>query len=294
MMESARAFLDYLATERRLRPATVETYALALSDYLAFLSRAGVTPETAGDGHAEAYLASLRARGRAPRSVSKAVAAVRGLHRFLLAEGLAKQDPTAELPAIRVPPGLPRPLSREEVERLLAGPWRDGPIGVRDRAILELLYSCGLRASELCSLKLSDVDLEGRFLTALGKGDRQRVVPFGEVARDRLVEYLDKARPKLARGRQADAVFLSARGEALTRSGLWRMVRVQARACGLGDKVHPHTLRHSFATHLLEGGADLVVVSELLGHASLVTTEVYTKVEEARLKKVHAACHPRG
>lgn len=294
MDDCVGAFLDYVATERRLRPSTVEAYARVLADYAAFLRKAGVTPRTATEGHAEAYLGSLRARGRAPRTVSKAVAAVRGLHRFLLAEGLVAGDPTSDLPAVRVPSPLPSPLSRREVERLLAGPWRKGPLGIRDRAILELLYSCGLRAAECCSLRLSDVDLEARFLTTVGKGDKQRVVPFGEAAREALEEYLRAARPRLARRPGVDALFLSVRGEALTPNGLWRIVKDRARACGLGDKVHPHTLRHSFATHLLEGGADLKVVSELLGHASIVTTEVYTKVEEARLKRVHAAYHPRG
>ena len=298
---------SYLSVERGLRPNTLAAYRRDLRRYERFLRARGVTdphavtPSTVAD-----YATALRGEPAdrssvplAPASVARALVAVRSFHRFCLDETLAADDPTDDVSAPRVAAGIPKPLTEPEVEALLAAPVADGPLGSRDRAILEVLYAAGVRISELVGLDRADVDLDGGAVRVLGKGGKDRLVPLGGPARAAVAEYLTVGRPALARpgrgrGRAGDAVFLNARGGRLTRQGVWGLVRAAGSRAGLGERVYPHVLRHSCATHMVDRGADIRVVQELLGHASLSTTQVYTEVSAARLRAVYDAAHPRS
>jgi integrase/recombinase XerD len=288
------AYLDSLRLVRRLSPRTVEAYGYDLRDYAEFLRLAGigdlmeVTPARVGE-----YLLRRRRAGLAPRTLARRRAAISGLHAHALKTGVCSGDPTQDLDPLRVGRRLPRALALDEVERLLAQTLGEGPLPLRDRALLELGYASGLRASELVGLDLESVDLDERIVVVLGKGSKQRMVPFGGAAARALVRYLEGGRPALTRARGESALFVNRFGRRLSRMGLWKVLAGYARAAGLGDKVSPHVLRHSFATHLLAGGADLRVVQELLGHASVTTTQVYTEVDREHLREVHRHFHPR-
>jgi integrase/recombinase XerD len=288
------AFLDSLRFVRRLSPRTVEAYGYDLRDYAEFLGLAGirdlkeVTPARVGE-----YLLRRRRAGLAPRTLARRRAAISGLHAHALKTGMCSSDPTQDLDPLRVGRRLPRALALDEVERLLAQTLGEGPLSLRDRALLELAYASGLRASELVGLDLESVDLDERLVVVVGKGSKQRMVPFGGAAARALVRYLEGGRPALTRARGEAALFVNRFGRRLSRMGLWKVLAGYARAAGLGDKVSPHVLRHSFATHLLAGGADLRVVQELLGHASVTTTQVYTEVDREHLREVHRHFHPR-
>jgi integrase/recombinase XerD len=236
----------------------------------------------------------LRAEGLAPRTVARHVASLRGLFRYLLTQGYVKDDPTAHLESPSPWTRLPGALSEEEVERLLGAPLTSDHAGIRDKAMLELLYAAGLRASELVTLRLSDVDLEVGYVRCHGKGSKERVVPLGAKAQSWVRRYLASARPRLSKGGMSPALFLNRLGRALTRQGLWKIFRSYARAAGIDRPVSPHTLRHSFATHLLERGADLRAVQMMLGHADISTTQIYTHVSRAHLKAVYDRYHPRA
>jgi integrase/recombinase XerD len=248
----------------------------------------------------ESYVGALRKAARAPATVARAMVAVRSLHRFLAEEGQAEGDPSAALEVPSVPRGLPKPLREDEVASLIAAVVGDDPRARRDRALLELLYGTGLRISEAVGLSLGDVDVPGGSLRAFGKGSRERVVPFMGQAAVAMDEWLapggrDGLEPaRWARRGDAEAVFLNARGGRLSRQGAWGIVRSHGDRVGLGDRLTPHVLRHSCATHLLDHGADIRVVQELLGHASLSTTQVYTAVSQGRLRQVYEAAHPRA
>jgi len=236
----------------------------------------------------------------APATVARTTVAVRSLHRYLAVEEVVEVDAGADVEAPRVPAGLPKALSEEEITRLLDGITGDEPVARRDRAMLEVLYGTGLRIAELVGLGLGDVDLDGALLRAFGKGRRERIVPIGRMARHALEAWYDPGgRPALAPARwarrgDAEAVFLNQRGGRLTRQGAWLVVKGRATAVGLGDRVWPHVLRHSCATHMLDHGADIRAVQELLGHASISTTQVYTKVSQERLFDAYRAAHPRA
>jgi integrase/recombinase XerD len=288
-------WLDELRRGRRLSPRTVDAYGRDLADYLAFAR----THRLAGWGEAtltfvDGYLASLQRRGLSSGTVSRRRSAMRGFHGFLARTGQRADDPVALLPAPRRERRLPHALARGDVEALLAHPQGEGPLALRDRAMLELAYGSGLRVSELVGLPRSQVDLRGRTLLVSGKGDRQRVVPFGRAAAAALRDWLERGRPLLAPHARHDAVFVNARGGTLSRMGWWKILRGHARGAGVGARVHPHALRHSFATHLLEGGADLRVVQELLGHANVTTTAIYTHLDRTYLREVHRQFHPRA
>ncbi|MEY4071543.1 MAG: hypothetical protein RL721_2157 [Candidatus Eisenbacteria bacterium] len=242
----------------------------------------------------DAYFASLRRRRLASSTVTRRRSTLRGFHGFLARVGHRTDDPVALLPAPRRERRLPHALGRDDVESLLAHPQGDGALALRDRALLEVAYGSGLRVSELVSLQRTRVDLSGRALTVTGKGDKQRVVPFGRAAERALREWLERGRPQLAARARHDAVFVNARGGTLSRMGWWKVLRGHARGAGLTVRVHPHALRHSFATHLLEGGADLRVVQELLGHANVTTTAIYTHLDRGYLREVHKQFHPRA
>ena len=288
------AFLDQLRTGRRLSPHTLDAYARDLRDYMGFAASQGL----AGWGEASAtlvdgYLISLLKRGLAGATVARRRSALRGFHAFLAGTGLGAADPFAQLPAARSERRLPHALPVEDIELLLAAPSGDRPLALRDRAMLELAYASGLRVSEVCGLERRGIDLEGRVVTVTGKGGRERVVPFGQAASRAVREYLERGRPILAARARHDLLFVNARGGHLSRMGFWKILRGHARRAGLTARVHPHGLRHSFATHLLAGGADLRVVQELLGHASVTTTAIYTHLDRGYLREVHRTFHPR-
>jgi integrase/recombinase XerD len=302
IVAQAERFLDHLVVERGLSPHTVAAYRRDLRRYTRFCAQKGIRDAgDADDGTVSGFVAHLSSRRREgdgepyrASSVARALAAVRSFHRFLLREGEVVSDPAAAVVRPRVPRTLPRPLSVDEVERILDAPAGGDVAAMRDRAILETLYGAGLRVSELVGLDVDDVDLEEGSVRVLGKGSKERLVPIGRHAREALSVYLTSARPALDHGRARGALFLNARGGRLTRQGATVILKRCAARAGIRKRVSPHTLRHSFATHLLEGGADVRVVQELLGHASVATTQIYTLVTEQHLRDVYFAAHPRA
>lgn len=298
---SIQQFLDHLSVERGLARNTRDAYRRDLHRYAAFLAERGVEDlARAREEDVEAFVAHLSSAEYAPdrryraSSIARTLAAVRSLHRFLVREGAASTDPAEAVVRPRVPRNLPRPLTVEEVEDLLAAPGSDGPVALRDRAMLETLYGAGLRISELVALDVDDVDLKEGSVRAVGKGSKERVVPLGRYAVRAVEGYLTRARPALATARSRGALFLNQRGGRLTRQGCAGIIKATARRAGIRKRVTPHMLRHSFATHLLEGGADVRVVQELLGHASVATTQIYTLVTKDHMREVYFTSHPRA
>lgn len=293
-------FLTWMATERGRSVNTLMAYRRDLGAWIAWLRGRGavladVTPDDVN------RFVSERRETAAAASVARQLAAMRMLHRFLADEGHLPTDPTAGLDGVKVPAGLPKPLAEDEVEALLAAVVATDPVALRDRALLELLYATGARISELCGLSLGDVDLDHRVLRLYGKGSKERLVPFGRAAASALGDWLGPSgRPHLvpdrwARRGDADAVFVNQRGARLGRQLAWAVVKQYGRLAGIADdRLSPHVLRHSCATHLLDHGADLRVVQELLGHASVSTTQVYTKVSQERLLEAYRIAHPRA
>jgi integrase/recombinase XerD len=294
LVRPVEAWLDELRTGRRLSPRTLDAYDRDLRDYLAFAARHRLTGwQEAGTTFVDGYFASLLSRGLAGATVARRRSALRGFHDHLARQSPDASDPLATLPAPRRERRLPRALPVEDIERLLAQPEGEEPLALRDRALLELAYASGLRVSELVGLDRPRLDLRSRTVTVAGKGDKERTVPFGRQAARALQEWLERGRPVIASRSRHEAVFVNARGGPLGRTGFWRILAGHARAAGLSSHVHPHALRHSFATHLLQGGADLRVVQELLGHASVSTTAIYTHLDRAYLREVHRTFHPR-
>ncbi|HTE74061.1 MAG TPA: site-specific tyrosine recombinase XerD [Actinomycetes bacterium] len=297
-----RGYLDHLTVERGLAPNTLGSYRRDLRRYVSHLAARGVAdPGSVAEPDVSAFLVTLREGDEehpplAATSAGRAVVAVRGFHRFLLREGLTAADPARGVRPPSPPKRLPKAISVEEVEALLAAAGADEtPRAVRDRALLELLYGCGARISEAIGLDLDELDLQQGVVRLLGKGSKERVVPVGSYAREAVQGYLVRARPALAAaGKGSPALFLNSRGGRLSRQSAWTALRAAARRAGITREVSPHTLRHSFATHLLDGGADVRVVQELLGHASVTTTQVYTLVTVDRLREVYATAHPRA
>jgi integrase/recombinase XerD len=296
----------WLTVERGLAANTVAAYRRDLRRYAAFLREHELgDPPAVSEATVLAYVEQLKAGGNdegrqlAPSSIARALVAVRSFHRFCVDEGFLAVDPSEEVGAPRVPQGIPKALTEAEVGALLEAVPGDDARAERDRAILETLYAAGVRISELVGLDRRDLDLDGGVLRVLGKGSKERVVPVGRSARAALATYLDRGRPALVasgkgRTRSGEAVFLNARGGRLTRQGCWKIVRAAGERAGLGEQLSPHVLRHSCATHMLDHGADIRVLQELLGHASLSTTQVYTKVSPERLRAVYDAAHPRA
>jgi len=283
-------FLNELQVERGLSPLTVAAYRRDLAQF-AVAAGAGWRhdPEPVRD-----FVNALRKEGRRPSTQARKVAAIRSFYGFALREELADRDVAALLDAPKAGSYLPDVLGPEEVARILDAPPDDEPVGIRDRAILELLYACGLRVSELTGLDTDRLDLPGLQVRVIGKGNRERRVPMGDEARERLHRYLHGPREAWTAGHPTPAVFVSQRGARLARESVWRLVRARAALAGIESRVTPHTFRHSFATHLLEGGADLRVVQTLLGHASISTTQLYTHLTGERLREVYARAHPRA
>jgi integrase/recombinase XerD len=292
--------LVWLAAERGRSPNTIASYRRDLRRYAAWLAERGRTVLDADEADVVAHLGALREEGLAPASIARAAVSVRSLHRFLCEEGRRPDDPAAQAEQPRVPKGLPKALTEDEVGRLLAAPTGGDPLALRDRAILEVLYGTGARVSELTGLSLGDVDLDASLLRVLGKGRKERIVPIGGPATRALVAWLGPGgRPHLEPERwrrrgDAEAVFLGARGGRLSRQAAWEVLRRHGEAVGLAGRLSPHVLRHSCATHMLDHGADIRAVQELLGHASISTTQVYTLVSTERLWEAYRSAHPRA
>ena len=288
------SYLTYLRDVRRMSRNTVESYARDLQGLAAFASKKGKAVETLDRKDLEAFVRSLMSGGLAPRSVARAVACVRGFYRFVALERQDRESPAEDLRAPKAWPALPKFLDFDEVDRLLAQPDVSTPRGMRDKALIETLYASGMRVSELIGVKPGELNLEEGYLTCTGKGDKQRIVPLGDEAAAWVRRYMRDGRPTLLHGRSSPWLFVNARdGGPLSRVGFWKVLKEYGNKAGITRDISPHVLRHSFATHLLERGADLRAIQAMLGHADLSTTQIYTHVLEARLRAVYDKFHPR-
>lgn len=287
------SFLEHLTVERSAPENTISAYESDLRHFLAWLKEKGKDIESLKKGDLADFSSDCRARRLKSTSISRRLSAVRQFYRFLLEEGGIGKDPTREVASPKRGIYLPQVLSLDEVDRLLAAPDSSTPMGVRDKAMIELLYATGLRVSELVGLKVQAVNLHAGYLICRGKGGKERLVPIGESALACVRDYLGTVRPALARS-STDALFCSNRGQAMTRQNFWYIIRRYAARAGILKQISPHVLRHSFATHLLAGGADLRSVQMMLGHADISTTQIYTHINTARLKEIHDRFHPRG
>jgi integrase/recombinase XerD len=288
-------YLTHLTVERRLAVNSVESYARDLSLLAAFAAGRGSAVDALTLPDLEELVRNLMSEGRSPRSVARAVACFRGFYRFLVIDGRLKANPADDLHPPRAWKVLPRYLSVDDVDRLIAQPDVATPRGLRDRALIELLYATGMRVSELVGLRPADVNLDASYLTCTGKGDKQRIVPIGDEAAAWVRRYVRESRPILLGRRSSPRLFLNARGSGpgLTRVGFWKILKAYAKQAGLSKGLSPHLLRHSFATHLLERGADLRAIQMMMGHADLSTTQIYTHVLEQRMRTVYDQFHPR-
>ena len=299
-IDDVEPYLRHLQAVRRLSSNTLESYARDLRSLGEFARGKGRAPRNLDRAALEAWVRAQMAAGNAPSSVARAIAGVRGFYKFLIMDGRITADPASDLRAPRAFKALPKYLSLEDVDRLLEAPDTSTPAGLRDRAMIELLYATGLRVTELVTLRPQDVRAESSYLTCTGKGDKQRIVPVGDAAKMWLERYMREARQALMAGkgkkpreRTAATLFVNQRGGRMSRSGFWRVLGAHGRAAGVGGALSPHVVRHSFATHLLERGADLRAIQMMLGHADLSTTQIYTHVLEARLRTVYDKFHPR-
>lgn len=290
-----RGFLDYIVVEKGLSANTHAAYGRDLRGFAGYLDAKGSGVLEAGPGEVTGYLEALMTRGLTARSYSRALIAIRGFYRHLKGRGLVTESPCAHVDIPKLKKALPEFLSIEEVDRLLSGPGLETKTGPRDKAMLEVLYATGLRVSELVALRLDDLNLQRGYLVAFGKGGKERVVPMGESAMLWTRKYMEESRPLLAGKRASPHLFLSVRGSAMTRQNFWVIIKKYAVTAGIiTKKIKPHIIRHSFATHLLERGADLRLVQVMLGHADISSTQIYTHITRERLKKLHKARHPRG
>ena len=296
MHETITDFADYLSIDRGLSDNTVEAYRVDLRDLSEYLRGRGITDFTDADrNHIADFVSHLQRERRLARStISRKLSAVRGLYRFLITEDRTEDDPTAEVDRPRHAPRLPKVLSIEQCQLLLEMPDRSEPPGLRDAAMIALLYASGLRCSELVALRMHELNQHERVVRTVGKGAKERIVPLAPLAVQLVKRYIDEARPSFEKYPGEDAIFLTRFGRPFSRGGFWRLLKDYARLAGLPEDTSPHTLRHSFATHLLSGGADLRAIQEMLGHASLTTTEVYTHVSIEDLRRVYEDAHPRA
>jgi integrase/recombinase XerD len=290
-------FLHYLAAEKRLAANTVQSYHYDLNDFFGFaVSRKIKTIERVSLTEIREYLARCKKDGQASRSVTRKISTLRVFFRFLLAEKIISEDPTALIESPKLGRTLPKSLTVQEVSLLLSftGVKPDDPLALRDNAMLHLLYATGLRVTELVTLRMAGLNFSGGHLRVLGKGSKERLVPFGEEAKERLETYIELARPRILKGRTSNFLFVTYRGRPMTRLRFWQIIRNRVYGAGIDKRITPHTLRHSFATHLLENGADLRSVQMMLGHSDVATTQIYTHVNSSRLKNIHQRFHPRG
>jgi len=287
-------FLHYLTVERGLARNSVLAYGRDLAKLGRYLTAKGRTPRQIRQGEIDEFARRLSSQGLSAKSIARALNAVRMFYRYLVMEKEVAEDPTAQIRAPRTLKTLPRYLTLEEVDHLLAAPDPESALGLRDAAMVELLYATGLRVTELVSLRLRDLNTEAGYLKCVGKGGKERLVPLGRQAARRIGAYLHGARPRLVRGASQPALFLNSRGGPMSRQGFWKILKKHGRAVGLRGKLSPHVLRHSFATHLLERGADLRSVQMMLGHADISTTQIYTHINRERLRKIYKDFHPRA
>jgi integrase/recombinase XerD len=296
MQAQIEEFLRFVAVEKGYSNHTVAAYRNDLTQFLTYLTGEGVFSwQEVGYEYIQRYVLYLKQREYAPSTVSRKVAAVKSFFHFLVADGVLRDDPTASVDSPSVDRHLPHPLSREEVARLLAVSARSNTAkGVRDRALLELMYATGMRASEVIQLEVGAVDLEAGTVRCVGKGDKERILPLYERARDAIQAYIEGSRVRLLRGRDEAILFVNQRGRPLTRQGLWLIVKECAAAADIEQEVTPHTLRHSFATHMLDGGAGLRELQQLLGHTNISSTQIYTKVSTRRKREAYDKAHPRA
>lgn len=287
-------FIDYLSTEKGLAVNTLESYGRDLKQYQDYLKSDGASIQGVSRAKVIDYLLYLQRQGKATATIARRLAALRAFYQFLVREKRLDHDPTADLESPKLERRLPSVLTVKEVETLLKQPSVNDASGLRDKAMLELLYATGIRVSELISLDVSDVDLSAQFLRCTGKGSKERIIPVGSIAARFVKEYIAYGRPKLVLDQNEMALFVNHHGKRLTRQGFWKIVKKYAAQARLNKDITPHTLRHSFATHLLENGADLRSVQEMLGHADISTTQVYTHLTRGRLKEVYSRAHPRA
>ena len=288
-------FITYLTIEKNRAKNTLTAYQRDVARFLEHVGFDGPEKlDALSPTDITAYLKKLRNSGMSAASAARNLAAVKGLFRYLVNEKIIKNNPADVIQSPKLGRSIPGTLSVEEVERLLSSPLRDDPAGLRDSAMLETIYATGLRVSELVSIRLKDVNMEMGYLTTMGKGSKERAVPLGEMALELISEYRNGARPLLLKGRITDALFVTRLGKAMTRQGFWKIVRKYAQMAGISKKISPHSLRHSFATHLLDGGADLRSVQMMLGHSDISTTQIYTHVAAARMREIYDKTHPRA
>ncbi len=288
-------FIYHLAVERGLSKNTLVSYRTDLTGYISFCSKHGLELlEQADRDMIMSYLFQLQIDGRSPATIARHLASIRSFYRYLVREGTLRKDPSVDLESPRPAKKLPRVLTIEEVDHLLAQPLIGEPAGLRDKAMLELMYATGIRVSELVSLNLVHINIENGYIRCFGKGSKERIVPLGDVAARYLKEYLARGRSKLVKAGSEKALFVNQHGRRLTRQGFWKIIKKYAMKAKIETKITPHTLRHSFATHLLENGADLRSVQEMLGHVDISTTQIYTHLTTKRLRKVYDRSHPRA
>lgn len=294
MKELIDAFLNYLSVERGLARNTIISYKKDLNSYVDFLTGLSITALSKTDkNNVVSFMMRQKENGLSPNSIARALAAIKVFYRFLVRERVLKDDPTSLIDSPKLWKKIPDALSLNEVEALLGQPNLRELSGSRDRAILETLYACGLRVSEASGLKKDDVNLEIGFLRCIGKGNKERVIPLGSKAVTAIRRYLDAARPKLLKNKESEFLFLNRFGKKISRQAIWKLLKKYARAANIKKPIRPHILRHTFATHLLERGADLRSVQEMLGHSDISTTQVYTHINKDRLKTIHRTYHPR-
>lgn len=300
MRTHCKEYLHYLVLEKNASRNTIASYTLDLNRYVAFLEHNNVQNVNAiTESNATQFLRSLRERQLSPRSITRTLSAIKGFHKFLVGDGVTKLNPTESVDAPKLPSSLPDVLSQPEIEAILKQPSASindrKNLWVRDKALLETMYASGLRVSELIGLKQSNILTEETLVRVFGKGSKERIVPIGGSALRWIARYKKECRPLLTlRGDSEDALFLNARGTPMSRMAVWNIVQTNTKKAGIHKEVHPHTFRHSFATHLLEGGADLRAVQEMLGHSDIATTQIYTHIDREYLKEVHRTFHPRG
>lgn len=295
MKEHLRTYLHYLTLEKNLSENSVLSYKLNLVRYIDYLESLGIKkPEAIEEDMLSEFLKSLSELLLSPRSIAQNISTLKGFHKFLVGEGIVKTDPTQNVTLPKLPKSLPDVLTQDEVDLVLKQPDTHLPLGVRDRSILETVYATGVRVSELLSLKQSNINFGDGFVRVFGKGSKERLVPIGRSAISWIKKYQAETRINLANENSKDVLFLNSRGKPMSRMAIWDIVDKYVRQARIEKAVHPHTFRHSFATHLLEGGADLRAVQEMLGHSDISTTEIYTHIDREYLKEVHKTFHPRG
>jgi integrase/recombinase XerD len=288
-------YLDYLIVEKGLANNTLQSYQLDLKSFLNFLKSGSVTNvHEISKHHITAFLILLNKEGKSPATIARHMASLKSFFGFIIKEQIVLQDPTRNLGTTKLPKVFPQILTIDEIDILLNSPDLHTNLGIRDKAMLELIYGTGLRVSELLSLNLTDINLEIGYLRCMGKGAKERIIPVGSFAEKALVNYLSNSRGKLLKNSAEKALFLNSRGKRLTRQGFWKILKQYAFQVGIKTTITPHTLRHSVATHMLENGADLRTVQEMLGHADITTTQIYTHLTKNHLKEVYNKCHPRA